>query len=183
MPRKFFRRWLPHPGRNSDSKGLRWLGPLVNDPNLFHLNRQSVSRAFFVGLFCAFLPIPGQTIVAALMALALRCNLPLSLALIWITNPLTMTPIFVGSYQLGAWILDTPPASFRIELSWEWFTNLRSNIYQPLLLGSLVAGTIAGSIGYLVVHEIWRWTVIKNWGIRKEKRARDKRLREQRKRR
>ena len=43
--------------------------------------------AFFVGLFVAFMPIPGQTIAAAVLAVLLRCNLPLSVGLVFVTNP------------------------------------------------------------------------------------------------
>jgi len=51
---------------------------LIHDPNLFHINRHSLSAGVFVGLFIAFLPIPGQVLVAAFMAWKLRCNLPIA---------------------------------------------------------------------------------------------------------
>ena len=74
MPRKTLRRWLPDPHKIVDSRAIRWMGPLLRDPNLFHINRTSISASFFIGLFCAFLPIPGQTLIAALLALFFRTN-------------------------------------------------------------------------------------------------------------
>lgn len=63
---------------------------------------------FAVGVFTSFLPLPGQMVIAALLALWLRCNLPLSIILVWISNPITMPAIFYSTYKLGAWILGTP---------------------------------------------------------------------------
>ena len=142
----------------------------MREPNLFHLNRHSVSVAFFVGLFTAFLPIPGQTVVAALLALLLRCNLPLSIALIWITNPLTMPVIFFLTFELGRWILDYPPMSFSFQLSWEWFDTQGRAIVYPLVLGSLISGLAVGGIAYITMHQLWRWHVVRNWEARKKKR-------------
>ena len=94
MARKFLKRFFPTPAAIKSNPALHFLGDLLHDPNLFHLNRHSVSVAFFVGIFVAFaLPIPGQMAIAAVAALYFRCNLPISVALVWITNPLTI-PFF-----------------------------------------------------------------------------------------
>ena len=50
----------------------------------------------------AFLPVPFQMVLAALGALWRRVNLPLAVALICITNPLTMAPAFYLCYKVGA---------------------------------------------------------------------------------
>jgi uncharacterized protein (DUF2062 family) len=69
MPKRFIRRYLPDSHKIRDHKQLRWLGKILEDPNLLHLNRYSVSGAVSVGLFVALLPIPFQMIIAALLAL------------------------------------------------------------------------------------------------------------------
>lgn len=146
------------------------MGPLLRDPNLFHINRTSISASFFIGLFCAFLPIPGQTIVAALLALLFRTNLPVAMALIWVSNPLTIPPMFLFSYSVGVWILGREVTSFNIELSWDWAIAQGEAIWLPLLTGSLLCGLVCGGIGYLVIQYLWRWKVIKNWEERNRKR-------------
>ena len=171
MPRKILRRWLPDPHKIVESRAIRWMGPLLRDPNLFHINRTSISASFFIGLFCAFLPIPGQTIVAALLALLFRTNLPLAMALIWISNPLTIPPMFLFSYSVGIVLLGREIAPFNIELTWDWAIAQGEAIWLPLLLGSLLCGLISGCLGYLTIHQLWRWKVIKNWEERKRKRA------------
>ena len=106
MPKHFFRRYLPSPREVRHNRQLRLaLGELLHDPNLWHLNRRSVSGAFAVGLFLAWIPLPIQMVSAGLLALLLRVNLPLAVVLVWITNPLTMGPMFWSAWWLGAWIL------------------------------------------------------------------------------
>lgn len=146
------------------------MGPLFRDPNLFHINRTSISASFFIGIFCAFLPIPGQTIVAALLALLFRTNLPVAMALIWVSNPLTFTPIFLFSYGVGVLLLGQEAITFSIELSWDWAISQSEAIWLPLLTGSLLCGLVFGGITYLVIRYLWRWKVIKNWDARNKKR-------------
>lgn len=87
MPKKTLKSIMPSVARIREIKSLRFLGDWIYETNLWHINRYSASMAFFVGLFIAFMPIPGQMVVAALFALLLRCNLPLSICLVWVTNP------------------------------------------------------------------------------------------------
>lgn len=172
MPRKLLRRWLPRPEKIQNIKGLRWLAPLLRDPYLFHLNRRSVSLAFFAGVFCAFLPIPGQTLPAALLALWWRANLPISVALIWLTNPITMPPILYANYELGRRILGIEHTGFHFEMSLTWLFSEAQAIWWPLLTGSLVAGLVAASMAWLAIRLLWQWHVVRNWEARKRNRRR-----------
>ncbi|MBL4782291.1 MAG: DUF2062 domain-containing protein [Porticoccaceae bacterium] len=171
MPRKLFRRLIPvqlNPKPNSLAS--RWFGPILNDPHLLHLNRHSVSIAFFIGLFCAFLPIPGQTFVVTALALVLRCNLPISVVLIWVSNPLTIPPMILGLHQLGQWMLGHDGAAATIQFNWQWISENFDNVYLPMLLAGVICGLIIGGIGYFAVRILWRWKVIKSWEARKQKR-------------
>ncbi len=170
MPRKTLRRFLPDPHKTIHMRPIRWMGPLLRDPNLFHINRYSIASSFFIGLFCCYLPLPGHTLFAALLALLFRTNLPVAITLIWISNPLTIPPMFLFSYSVGAWLLGNPETHFTIELSWEWIAAQGSAIWLPLLTGSLICGLVSGAVGYLTILYLWRWKVIKNWERRKQTR-------------
>ena len=152
-------------------KHLKIFGKLLHSPNLFHLNRRSVAGAFANGLFNAFIPVPFQMVLAAAGAIIFKVNLPLSIALVWITNPLTMAPIFYGSYKVGAWLMGTEVSNFEIELSYDWLMNSLSAIWQPFLLGCFVCGSIASITGYLTMQAYWRLHVVKAWRKRNRKRA------------
>lgn len=167
MPRKLIRKYMPDEAKLKENRHLGWLGKHLHEPNLWHLTRKSVSRAFLVGLFCAFLPIPAQMLVAAVLALFVRSNLPISVGLVWITNPITMPPIFYFAFVVGAWIMDLPSQDMAFEFSVDWLSSGLSHIWQPLLLGSVICGIVAGILGYLLMQAFWVWQVNRSWKRRR----------------
>ncbi|MBV1907517.1 MAG: DUF2062 domain-containing protein [Pseudomonadales bacterium] len=170
MPRKFIQRYMPNPASLREHPVLRPLGNLLHDPGIWHLHKRSVSGACFIGCFCAFLPIPFQMIPAALLAIASRCNLPIAVALVWISNPLTIGPLFYFAYRLGAWLLNTEPTIHAVELNVEWLTIQLHHIWKPLLLGSITCGWVAGVSASVLSRLLWRFHVIRRWKARRAKR-------------
>lgn len=169
MPRKSLRKFVPTPDMLKGKPGMRSLQKILEDPNLFHLNRHSVSVACFVGIFTAFLPVPGQMVIAAVLAYFFRCNVAISVMLVWISNPITIPPIFFSTYRLGTWMLDSPAPDFSIDLSTQWFTEEFPKYWEPLLAGSVLSGLVFGFLGYLAMHLFWRWKVNHNWKRRKSR--------------
>ena len=176
MPKKTLKSIVPSPARMQQIRSLGLLGDWIYATNLWHINRYSASMAFFVGLFVAFMPIPGQMVLAALLAVLLRCNLPLSVGLVWITNPITMAGIFYMAYRVGAMLVDVPVQEMKFELSFYWLSHSLQAIWKPFLLGCLVSGLFCGSLGYFVLSMMWRWRVAYRWHQRKRRRAIARRL-------
>lgn len=171
MAKKFVKRWMPDVHSIRTHKNLQFLGKLLHDPNLWHLNRRSASGAVAVGLFMAFLPIPLQMAPAAILAIWLRVNLPIAVALVWITNPLTIAPVFYFTYKLGSWMLGRAPDPVSFEMSLAWFKASVNFIWQPFLLGSLTLSTVSALLGYLLLRFGWQLHVTREWRRRKERRA------------
>lgn len=172
MARKLFKRFFPSAAAIKKHPSLHFLGGLLHDPNLFHLNRHSVSVAFFVGIFVAFaFPLPGQMAVAAIGAFLFRCNLPISVALVWITNPLTIPFCFYLAYVLGCFVLQIHPEKFQFELSWAWAIKELGRLLPPFLFGSVLLGLALGALGYFGMQLFWRFHVLRNWERRSKKRA------------
>ncbi|MEZ8143524.1 ATP-binding protein [Enterovibrio norvegicus FF-33] len=167
MPRKIFKKFLPRHDVIRKQKALAVFGNLLYDPNLWCLNRRSASGAFAVGLFMAFIPLPSQMIMAAGLAIMFGVNLPLSIALVWITNPITMPVIFYGSYKVGAWLLGTPNIHFHFELTWDFLFSQMNQIGPPFLLGCLVCGIFFAIVGYFGVQGLWRYSVVRSWQKRR----------------
>ena len=78
---------------------------MLHDPRLWGAQRRWIVPAFALGLFVAFLPFPGHTLMAALLALALRVNIPVAAISTWVSNPATMGPMYYVAYQMGSWLL------------------------------------------------------------------------------
>lgn len=169
MPRKILKKITPDHKKITENRFLKIFGKLIHDPGLWHLNRYSASGAFAVGLFMCFIPIPFQMVLAAGAAILLRVNLPLSVLLCWITNPLTIPPMFYFAYLVGAWVLSWPPSEFAFELSFEWLGNELVHIWQPFLLGCFICATVLSIIGYYTISLSWRYHVVKAWKARQKR--------------
>ncbi|MDX1633035.1 MAG: DUF2062 domain-containing protein [Marinobacter sp.] len=172
MPKKFMKRYLPTPEKVRAIRSLHFLGDILHEPNLWHINRHGVSRAFLIGIFWCFIPMPFQMVAAALFALWMNANLPLSVALVWISNPLTMPPMFYFNYKVGAWLLGRPVMDFEFELSVSWISGRLMDIGIPLYLGSLVTAVVAACVSYLVLQFLWRRKVRADWQRRLARRTR-----------
>ncbi|WP_353573223.1 DUF2062 domain-containing protein [Candidatus Albibeggiatoa sp. nov. BB20] len=170
MARKFFKRMLPHPKTLKSHPYLQFLGDWLHEPNLWHLNRKSLAGGMAVGLFSAFIPFPLQMLWAAILAIYFKVNIPLSVSLVWLTNPITIPPMFYLSYCLGALMMGLPPET--IDLSSGMGSIM--NLWQPLLLGSLTMGLMFAGIGYYSVNILWKRHVKHLWDKRREKRRVEK---------
>lgn len=171
MPKKLFKRLIPDHRTIREHKYLRIFGRLLHDPNLFHFNRRSVSGAVANGLFWALIPMPFQMLPSALCAIFFRINLPLSVVLVWLTNPITVPPVFYFCYKVGSWLLDTPPHAMAARLSTEWLGTELAIIWKPFLLGSLVVAVTSSLLGYLAVRLLWRIHLIRY--IQRKRRERE----------
>ncbi len=170
MPRKLIKKYLPTPEKIKSIQSLRFLGRRLHDPNLWHLNRRSVALAFAVGLFFAWVPTPTQMAMAAAGAFYLRANLPISVALVWITNPITMPPLFYLAYRVGIWLLDTP--HFGNDFSLDNVFSSMADIGGPFLFGCLTLGIACAGLGYFGVTAYWRYHVVRQWRQRADDRRR-----------
>lgn len=137
-------------------------------------DRKSFARAGFIGSFCMMLPVPFQMVLGSVFAYYLRANIPLATALAWITNPLTMWPIWYGGYVFGTWILGTPDlhmASSQITIGSQlWFDEVFPLIWKPFYLGNIFLGIIIGSVMYVLIgHAHWSSIThfVKKWVNRK----------------
>lgn len=154
-------------------RSLRLFQRWLHDPNLWELNRYSVSTAVFIGFFVAFAPLPIHMVAAALLAIWWRANLPVAVAAVWISNPVTIPPQFYLAYKTGAHILHQPQNDFAFELSMHWVREEFAALWQPLLLGCLVCGLITAALGWIIVRIFWRAQVVARWHARQRQRAVD----------
>lgn len=159
MPRRFFRKFAL---KRQHFAGRWFLAPfahLLHDQRLWGVRRRTIVPAFALGLFVGFMPVPGHVLIAALLALVLRINIPVAALTTFVSNPLTVGPIFYLAYRVGRFLLDLPPRSFSVELSIDWLTDNFLNIWQPLMLGAVLCGAMAALVGYVVLDAFWRASI------------------------
>ena len=152
------RRKLPSKATVLQQPGLRHLADLFGDARLWSLNRRSVSRGLAIGLFWTFVPIPLQTIPAALTCLVIRGHLPIAALIVWISNPLTWFPLYGAAYLFGAWVLGQPiPDLSTVDLAW-----MKEQLVT-LWLGCMILACLFSALGYLLGHALWQLRVMQQW--------------------
>ncbi|MDR2876753.1 MAG: DUF2062 domain-containing protein [Chromatiales bacterium] len=174
MAKKLFKRWLPDHNTIKTHPHLKRFGTRLHDPNLWHINRHTVPGAVSIGLLVAITFPLFQMASAAALAIYLRVNLPISVALTWVTNPFTTPAVLYFCYRLGAWLLGQPVYHISFsEISFDWLWNQLEAIGAPLVLGSVVCGVVAAILGNLFVRSFWRFHVISSWRKRNRLRRRN----------
>ena len=160
MAKKIFRKILPHSDVITKNRWIKLLGPRLQDPSLWHINRRSCSAAVAIGVFCAFIPVPFQMLLAAVLAVWFRAAILVAVPLVWLSNPVTMGPIFYFCYLFGVAMLGHETQDFHFELSFDWLLNGLAAIWEPFLLGCLTAGAICSLAGFLLVRILWHLHVL-----------------------
>jgi len=156
-------RWLKRitPDRGTLEKHwcLKPFTTLVVNRGCWTFHRHSVTRAFALGLFIAFIPptpLPVHCVTCVILGLALRLNLPVLFATVFISNPFTWLPQVLGSIWVGAKLmrLDLMPLVHDVGNRTIW-AHL-NELWAPLLLGALVLGLSAAACGYVLAQTAWR---------------------------
>lgn len=179
MAKKFIQRFTPNQEKLAQHKALRWLGPTLFHPNLWHINRESIARGMALGVFMGFLIPIGQIFVAAVFAVFVRANLPTAAVATLVTNPFTFAPIYFFAYQLGSLILGAgpvpevapemlnldpellvlPPEEIKSGIS-GWLVRLEG-LGAPLFLGLSILAVSGAALSYFGVKALWRLQVVR----------------------
>ncbi|HWL46305.1 MAG TPA: DUF2062 domain-containing protein [Sphingomonadaceae bacterium] len=163
---------------------ITWLRPVAHRvlrPELWRFTRRSVPRGTALGLFVGiFLLIPGvQMAGAALLALPFRANVPVAVAMTFLSNPLTtpfliLASLYVGNHLLGLHAdmatlatLSADQASIGDYVRW-----LLADAAPALLVGLAIIAAITAIIGYILAVLAWRWWVGRKWHRRRARHRR-----------
>ena len=168
--RNLLKRHLPNKEKLQGHGSLNFLSDHLHDPNLWHIHRRSSAAGAAVGMFCAFIPIPIQTVTSAVLAILFRVNLPIAVVFSFVSNPITIPPLFFYAHKIGAFMLGVKPRHVEFNFSWEWFSGTFLDIWQPLLLGCFIMATVSSLLTYFAIRLIWRFTSINKWLNRRKMR-------------
>ena len=152
-----FRRLLRHvPSRRRLKGGFlhRTFGERLFAVELWHPHRERYAAGLALGTFVALTPLMGlHLLIAGLLALYLRVNIPLALAATFITNPFTAPAIYPLQFKLGVWLVGTPmprwiPSKFDL-------VDLFVSRAIPLWVGSLITATLGAALVYGLIYFSW----------------------------
>jgi uncharacterized protein len=177
--RKRLKAWLPNPQTIKDNRWLRWMGPALHHPRLWHFSRKGIAMGLALGIFFGLLIPVAQMPLAAGAAIVLRANLPMAVASTLVTNPVTFGPVYYGAYHLGKAILGQRPVSDEqasvvldknhtpiandLSLRQRFARSVRylTTVGKPLVLGLAILATASGVMVYFLISALWtlrvRW--------------------------
>lgn len=146
---------------------LSRLAPYLTNPKLWHWSRRGVAMGVAIGLFIGFLIPIAQILLSAAAAVVFRANMPVAAAGTFVTNPLTVPPIYYTAYHLGSWVTGTS-ATATVSLSdpftiWEHI----GSIGVPLFAGLAITACFAAIASYFLISQAWIWRV---WAKRRSTR-------------
>jgi uncharacterized protein len=179
MPRKFLRKYLPNAETVRSRRMVTMFGGWLQHPNLWHLNRRSVPGALGIGLFAGLIPGPLQMLAALLLAALLKKNIAVALVTTFYTNPLTIVPLYVLSFEYGNLLLGRRHGLGAIEpfvMDWsDWLGSMQAmahwclSLGKPLAVGLVALALTLAAIGYLAARFGWRLYITLAWRARARK--------------
>ena len=133
---------------------------------------RAIAMGAAIGVFIAFTPTIGlQMLLGALVATLVGANRPAAMIPAWITNPVTIPPIYAFTYWLGRFFWKGPPVSEVYDqlvgaaktlgrLSWyeflDQFTHFLQtgvDVFIAMMIGGLLVGTVLGATSYPLVYK------------------------------
>jgi len=158
---------------NADGKatGVRgWIRNTLAQPMVWHLNRRSVAGGVAVGLFVSWVPLPLQMLVAAVLAAILRVHVPVSVVMVWFTNPLTVGPLLYAAWRSGSMILGKTGLAEPLSFSTHSLLTNAGHAWPMLLTGMLFCASVSAVLGFSATLLIWRIHAIRRWRARRARR-------------
>ncbi|WP_157665247.1 DUF2062 domain-containing protein [Mariniblastus fucicola] len=127
------------------------------------------------GTFAMFSPLFGlQMVINVVLAWVLRANKLVGIPIVWITNPVTIVPVFFPCYVLGCWITGAPimkgkfasihqswktladDSSARIGDYFQFVWQQFSEIAVPLCIGCTTVGITLAIVVYYISFALIR---------------------------
>ncbi len=116
----------------------------------------ALAAGIAAGTFASFTPLVGfHFFMAAAVAYALRGNLIASAVGTAVGNPLTFPFFWYASFKVGSFVIGHPPGTSPNRFIRTANFDHLWPVLEPLLLGSVILGTLAG----IVVYFPTRWAI------------------------
>ena len=119
---------------------------------------EKLARGVTLGMFVALTPtVGGQMLISLALAVPCRANKVAAMAMVWITNPVTVVPYYYASYRLGLLLLGREGMDFSHFKAllpgpeqgiWQSLKDMFVSFGWPLWVGACVIAVVATLITY-----------------------------------
>ncbi len=154
-------RFLKHPRKLRQRPAMRWFARHFLDKRVWKPTQHTFSGGVAVGTFITLQLLPIQMPAATILSAIFRVNIPIAIALCWLSNPFTLVFIAWVEYVIGKWFLafyTTVPAT-------PFPTHLPDSMVDAwivlkehapvVLVGGIILGALAAPLSYLASWFTW----------------------------
>ena len=147
------RRWL--------RANPKWLTTLRHY-RCFSTDPEAISRGVSIGIFFGLTPTVGfQTLMLLPCCLILRGNFPMAYMATWVSNPLTLVPLYWVFENIGSLFISGSILSPDTAIAWPTLHFVTSGTLK-MLLGSLFIAIPMSILSYIVANRLVRLNLIQN---------------------
>jgi uncharacterized protein len=128
-------------------------GPFANRA-LWIPCRDTVASGMAIGFFFSMMPMIPQSIVAAILAMRVKANIPFAMAACFVSNPLTNVPIWVAQIRLGQWLIDvlSLPVPHFLAKAHTSLPGVGEMSVSNFIVGFVAMGVILSLCAFPLVH-------------------------------
>jgi len=96
-------------------------------------------------------------------------HVPVSVVMVWFTNPLTYAPLFYAAWQSGSMILGKPVLAEPLNFSTQSLLHGVGHAWPTVLTGMLFCASVSAVVGFGVTLLAWRIHAVRRWRQRRSR--------------
>jgi uncharacterized protein len=132
---------------------LYWWREFVRKLQELRGRPRELSLGLAIGVFVGITPtIPLHTVLAVVLAVALRGSKLAAALGVWVANPLTIPVFYYGSYRLGTFVLGMPELALPSQYSVFSLMQLGGNVTVAMLHGGVLLGILPAVLAYFLTY-------------------------------
>lgn len=157
-------RFLKHPRKLRQSAVMRWFARHFLAKHVWKPTQHTLAGGMAVGMFITLQLLPIQMPAATIVAAIFRVNIPIAIALCWLSNPFTIPFIAWVEYAVGKWFLalyttvPTTPFPQHLPDSMVDAWMVLKEHAPVMLVGGVIVGAVSALVSYVSTWGVWEIT-------------------------
>lgn len=154
-------RFLKHPRKLRQSPTRRWFARHFLDKRVWKPTQHTLSGGMAVGMFITLQLLPIQMPTAVILSAIFRVNIPIAIAMCWVSNPFTVPFMAWLEYAIGKWVLalyttvPTSPFPKHLPESMVDAWIVLKEHAPVMLMGGIILGAVVALVSYIATWSCW----------------------------